>query len=38
VLVDSAGYGLLCVVGAGLIVLPVATVIGRRRALAAQPA
>jgi MFS family permease len=38
VLADSAGYGLLCVIGAGLIALPVATVIGRRRALAVQPA
>lgn len=37
VLVDSTGYGLLCVIGAALVAAPVMAIAGRRRSLAAQP-
>jgi MFS family permease len=37
VLVGTFGYGLLCVVGALLVAVPVTAIAGRRRSLAAQP-
>ncbi len=37
VLVGTFGYGLLCVVGALLVAVPITAIAGRRRVLAAQP-